>query len=798
MRSKYIILFFFIFLCTKALGQSIQIQSKNISINKNDETTIFENEVVVKTENKTITSDFVKYDKKKGFLILRKNIVAKDNNNNIIEADYAEYSELKKIFITTGQTKITTSDSYTLEAEDILFDNKNRFINSKNKSILKDLDGNIIYLENFEYLINENIFKSIGYIKIEDQKENVYEFSQIYIDTKKKEILGTDIKSYLNQDDFKINELNKPRIFSNSIKISQKNSIFNKSIFTLCDYRKNDKCPPWTIQASKMTHDNKKKTIYYDNAIIKVYDVPIFFLPKLAHPDPSVDRRSGFLPPSFTDSKNLGFGASIPYFFAIDKDKNFTLTSNLFFDENPLITGEYHQVFKDSSFIADLGFTEGYKKTSSTKKKGSKSHLFSKFVKNFEGENGSDNVFSLSFQDVSNDKYLKLYKIKSNLIDYNNDTLQSSLNYTYEKEDTFFGLNASIYETLKENFNDKYEYILPEITLDKNIFSNEKLGSLDLQSNFKVHNYDTNKLTNFLVNDFNWNSNEILFNTGFESKILGNFKNINYEARNVSPYKESTTSEFFGALGLLSKIRLEKINIGSEHKLTPKFLLRYAPGSMRKENSEFRLDPDTAFNINKLSNINNFETGLSSTVGFDYEINKENNSFDFSVAQIINEKENKKMPSKSSLDEKLSDLVGSAVWDVNDKFSLNYNFNLDQNYNDLNYNEIGTKLNFGSLNLDFNYLQEKKHIGKQDYLKTKVNYANSKNGLFSFETKRDLITNSAEFYNLSYEYTNDCLRAGLVYRREFYNDSELEPENSLMFKITLIPFGNINSPALSQ
>ena len=191
---------------------------------------------------------------------------------------------------------------------------------------------------------------------------------------------------------------------------------------------------------------------------------------------------------------------------------------------------------------------------------------------------------------------------------------------------------------------------------------------------------------------------------------------------------------------------------------------------MRKENSEFRLDPDIAFNINKLSNTNNFETGLSSTVGFDYKVNKNNNKFDFSVAQIISEKENKKMPSKSSLDEKLSDLVGSANWDVSDKFSLNYNFNLDQNYNDLNYNEIGTKLNFGSLNLDFNYLQEKKHIGEQDYFKTKLNYVNNKNGLFSFETKRNLITNSAEFYNLSYEYTNDCLRAGLVYRREFYND----------------------------
>ena len=170
MKNKYLIVLFFIFLCTKALGQSIQIQSKNITINKNNETTIFENEVVVKTENKTIKAILLSMIKKR-FLIFRKNIVAKDNYNNIIEADYAEYSELKKILITTGQTKITTSESYIIEAEDILFDNKNKFINSKNKSILKDLDGNQIYLENFEYLINENIFKSIGYIKIEDKKK---------------------------------------------------------------------------------------------------------------------------------------------------------------------------------------------------------------------------------------------------------------------------------------------------------------------------------------------------------------------------------------------------------------------------------------------------------------------------------------------------------------------------------------------------------------------------------------------------------------------------------------------------
>ena len=111
-----------------------------------------------------------------------------------------------------------------------------------------------------------------------------------------------------------------------------------------------------------MLHDNKKKTIYYDNAIIKIYDIPIFYMPKFSHPDPSVDRRSGFLSPSFEDTKNLGAGITIPYFFALNKDKNFILTNKLYVSENPLIIGEYHQAFKNSNLLFDFGYTEGFKK----------------------------------------------------------------------------------------------------------------------------------------------------------------------------------------------------------------------------------------------------------------------------------------------------------------------------------------------------------------------------------------------------------------------------------------------------
>ena len=65
--------------------------------------------------------------------------------------------------------------------------------------------------------------------------------------------------------------------------------------------------------------------------------------------------------------------------------------------------------------------------------------------------------------------------------------------------------------------------------------------------------------------------------------MIGNFKNINYETRNLEFYKEEKTSELFGSLGYLSEVNLEKKNDINYHFLKPKFLLKYAPGSMRKE-----------------------------------------------------------------------------------------------------------------------------------------------------------------------------------------------------------------------
>ena len=116
---------------------------------------------------------------------------------------------------------------------------------------------------------------------------------------------------------------------------------------------------------------------------------------------------------------------------------------------------------------------------------------------------------------------------------------------------------------------------------------------------------------------------------------------------------------------------------------------------------------------------------------------------------------------------------------------------------DLNYNEISSDLKIGLAKFNIAYLEEKNHIGSDNYVKTNLDF-NFDNSELSFSTKRNLVSESAEFYNLSYSYKNDCLKAGIMYRREFYTDRDIEADNSLMFKISIVPFGEISSPKFGK
>ena len=796
MKNSFIIFIILISMTKNVFAENVSIKAENISIDKKNETTIFKDNVIIEDEiGNIIRSSYAEYDKKNNIIFLKDNITVNDIDNNILKTEQATYNEILKIFETNGKTTFDSPKGYSLKGSDISLNNKKKTIFSNNPTILTDLDGNTLNLENFEYVYSKKIFKSLGKIKVKDKNDNTYFFSQIIIDTKNYEMIGTDVKAFLNNEQFKFNKENKPRIFANTAQLKESGTSFQKTAFTFCNYRDENKCPPWEFIAREMNHDTEKKTIYYENVMIKVYNVPIMYFPYFFHPDPTVKRRSGFLTPSFKNVKSLGASTTIPYFYAINDDKDLTISNKIFSENHPLILAEYRQAFKDASLVVDLAYTEGLKKTDAKKNTGQRSHSFLRFIKNFEN-NERANELELNLENISNRKYLKTYKIQTDLVNSDENILENYLKFNSTGEDDFFGIEASVFKSLKKDNSEKYEYILPSATYSKNIISGNTVGNIDLTSNFKIENNDTNKTNRTLINDFAWNYKDMFFKNGIKSKIFSEIKNVNYDSKNIEGLKSDQNSEVFGALGYLSEIDFYKdYNALNRHLLTPKILLRYAPGNMRKETTGGRINNLNIFTLNRTPSTNNFENGLSATLGFNYEIDSKNKKFSFSGGQVINQKENKKMSSESSLNEKLSDFVGSSNFDLNDKFNFDYNFAIDQNYQELNNNDLNASLNFDLVNLNFNYLKEKEHYGKTEYFVTDINLLKGSNENVSIKGKRNLITNSTEYYDLSYEYFNDCLRAGLVYRREFYNDSEIDPEDSLMFKITLIPFGNLTSQA---
>ena len=82
-------------------------------------------------------------------------------------------------------------------------------------------------------------------------------------------------------------------------------------------------------------------------------------------------------------------------------------------------------------------------------------------------------------------------------------------------------------------------------------------------------------------------------------------------------------------------------------------------------------------------------------------------------------------------------------------------------------------------------------IGNSNILENITSYSFDENNQLSFKTRQNRKLDIAEYYNLIYEYKNDCLVAGVTYNKTYYEDRDLVPSENLMFKLTLIPITTV-------
>jgi len=800
-RNKIILYFLIIFFSSNLIlkADEFNIFAKEITFDKNNNVLTGKGQVEISDKDgKIIKSDKVIYKKENEFLTVEGNVEFFDTLGNILKTNKATYDKKIEIVNTYKNSVLKTEDGYIITSKDIVYNIKDKILSSDGNAILIDPDKNEASVSMFQYNLKKKLFSSVGDIKIIDIKKNKYFFKELHINTKEKEMIGSDVSVLLDPKGFGVKETNDPRFVANDIFVSKNKSILSKGVFTVCPIKK-DQCPPWLLKAKKITHDKIKKTIYYDHATLKFYDIPLFYFPKFFHPDPTVKRQSGFLSPIFTNSTSIGSGFGLPYYWAISNDRDFTFAPKIYRNQNPLFLSEYRQAFKNGFFILDTSFTDGYKETNSTKTDGSRNHIFGEIDLNFNDDDTYLSHLSLKVQKTSNDTYFRIHDIDTALVDSFNTDLKNEINYSYEKDDIFFNISAAAYENLSEKTNSRYEYIAPNILFGKSFFT-ERFGTVTFKTNALYKNYEVDKHISSVTNDVVWNSNSFITSGGFVNSIQSIFKNTNYEAKNTKDYKtKSVINEFSGVLSYKSSLPMKKEKDYSSNIFSPTFMVRYAPGHMRNlSGDDINLKYTNLYSVNKTSVI---EDGISAILGFDFKINKkesdgdEKEKFSLSLGQVFNIEENKDLPSKSSLDQKTSDIVGEVKYNFSKIGSIDYKFSVDHNLGELNYNEISSGLNLGKIKFNLNYLEEQNHVGDEHYVKAGVDLNLNENNKLSFKTRKNFKTESTELYDISYQYMMDCLSAGLVFRREFYEDSDIEAKDTLMFTIKFVPLGGIIAPA---
>ena len=754
------------------------------------------NSKAIYKKNIFIEANDFEYDKSTNILNALEKVKVLDKINNYnIQADKITYYRNTEKIISEGLTNFIINSKYNINSKNVFFNRSKQILKSDHKTTVKDNNSNVYILDKLNYQLDNEILKGENIIIITSNNKpnsDKYFFSSAIINLRLDSISAKDPKVFFHKNIFR-NDENDPRLAGVSSTKEGDVTIINKGIFTSC--KKNDKCPPWSIKADKITHDKKKRQLEYKNAILKVYDFPILYLPKFFHPDPSVKRQTGLLKPQINNSNILGDSINIPYFKVISDNKDITLSPTIFENNLIMIENEYRQKNRNSDLFLNFGYVNKYKSSINSKNKNIFS-VFTEFNYDLNLENYLSSDLSINIERVTNDTYLKVFdqnmqesKIKPK--DPNN--LTNNVNLSLIKENYSFETGFNIYENLQKQNSDRYQYVLPFYNLKKNFNKEYLRGNLNFFSTGKNNLIDTNNLESTIINDLNYSGFDIITKNGLKNKFEINFKNLNSVGKNSIQYKSSPQIEMMSMYSLDSSFPLVKRQENYDSYFTPKLSLKINPHDMKDySSSDKTINTKNIFSNNRLGLSDSLESGKSITLGINFKRESKknlNNFLELSMATVLRDKEERFIPSNTSLNKKNSNLFGNIKTQFSELINFEYNYVIDNNYEEFIYNEFNTTLKKGNLEAEFSFIKERGNLGDDNIFQNKTTYKVNENNFLSFKTRRNRKLNLTEYYNLVYEYKNDCLKAGIKYNKTYYEDKDLKPSENLFLSLTLIPLG---------
>src|SRR5215510_5128091 len=231
-----------------------------------------------------------------------------------LQADQLIYDSKSSRVVAQGNVEIYYNN-YILTAERVIYDQSVNKLVAEGNAQLKDPNGSITRADRFEALddFRDAFVQSLSVVLRDDTR------------------IAAD---RANRREGNITE-------------------YERGKFTPC---KNDPgVPPlWCISAARIIHDQREATITYQDAQFELFGVPVLYMPYFQHPDPSVKRRSGFLMPTYSNSSELGFGAEIPYYFALAPNYDFTFHPQYWSKQGVLWQGDFRHKLADGQYTVKV------------------------------------------------------------------------------------------------------------------------------------------------------------------------------------------------------------------------------------------------------------------------------------------------------------------------------------------------------------------------------------------------------------------------------------------------------------
>lgn len=579
----------------------------------------------------------------------------------------------------------------------------------------------------------------------------------------------------------------------------------NRAVYSpcdICDEDGNDKNPLWQIKAVKVVHDKGKRRLYYDDAYLELFGVPILWLPRFSHPDPTVDRANGLLPVEMGSNNQLGFMLGLPYYHSFNKSSDITIKPIITTREGLILAADYRRHLGYGMYQAAGSITYTDERDTFNKKTGEnefRGHIFSegmfKHTKNWRSR------FQLNW--ASDDTYLRRYDFS------NADTLTSQ----YQLEG-FFGQSYVSARTVGfqglrvEDITDLTGHALPLIEGEYIWDKAPIIGTLSFGGNammiYRPDGTDTQRLSaHSKWQHRSVHASGVVFQ--HEAMIRSDFYNINDAVRpDDTSFQGQEGSEFRGLGYLSTQISLPMIKAGTigQHIIEPIVKLTLSPETgmsdriMIEDSRAFELSALNLFATNKTAGYDLWEEGSRVTYGLKYQYEGQNWHLETLIGQNYNVKDRlDRFAPTTGLSGHFSDYITQISLSYKDQFYLRQSMRLDDNKFTLRRHEI-----------DIGYQDNRKDIRlgyfKLDRGLTALNREDREElralGRFKVKDKWWLsghvtqdFTNGSDGveYGGGIEFIDDCISLSLQYRKTFTTDRDIEPGSRIMFRIKLLNLG---------